>query len=298
MTEPTALGNEAVHHLHDYNIDVRHTATVVSSERITPTGSDAEVRELVLEIDLPDFDYRVGQSVGVLAPAPPDFGAEHHLRLYSVADLPERGPTGPPRIVLCVRRCTYTDSYSGEEYPGVASNYLCDLAPGDTLTLTGPYGLPFAVPDELDANLVLIGTGTGIAPFRALVKHIYRDVDGWTGRVLLFYGAKSGLELLYMNDARDDFSQYYDEETFEAFRALSPRPHWGDPIAWDDAIAERGSELLEMLGQPKTYVYVAGLEKMRPELDAVFAGLAGSAAKWQRRKAELMAGERWVELLY
>jgi ferredoxin--NADP+ reductase len=53
-----------------------------------------------------------------------------------------------------------------------------------------------------------------------------------------------------------------------------------------------------MLGDPKTYVYVAGLEKMRDELDKLFAGLAGSEAKWQRRKAELMAGGRWVELLY
>ena len=52
------------------------------------------------------------------------------------------------------------------------------------------------------------------------------------------------------------------------------------------------------LGDVKTRVYVAGLEKMRPELDRVFAGLAGSMEKWQRRKAELMAGGRWVELLY
>ena len=52
------------------------------------------------------------------------------------------------------------------------------------------------------------------------------------------------------------------------------------------------------MGDPKTYVYVAGLERMRDELDAVFAGLAGSRKKWKRRKAELMAGKRWVEVLY
>ena len=63
-------------------------------------------------------------------------------------------------------------------------------------------------------------------------------------------------------------------------------------------ITQRGAELWKMLGDVKTCVYVAGLEKMRPELDVVFAGLAGSMEKWQRRKAELMAGGRWVELLY
>jgi ferredoxin--NADP+ reductase len=183
-------------------------------------------------------------------------------------------------------------------YKGVASNYLCDLLPGDSLSISGPFGIPFEVPDELDANLILIGSGTGIAPFRALVKHIYRDVPGWRGRIWLFYGARSGLDLLYMNDERDDFAQYYDEETFEAFKALSSRPTWTGRISWEGAIRERGEELWQMLGDVKTHVYVAGLEESLEELDAVFAGVAGSSERWQRRKAELMAGKRWVELVY
>jgi ferredoxin--NADP+ reductase len=284
--------------LEDYDTETRFQATVVSSERITPEESNEEVRELVLEVDRPETDFKVGQSVGVLAPGSPEFGKEHHFRLYSVSDLPESTQKGGSRIKLCVRRCTYIDPYSGEEYDGIASNYLCDLGPGDTLLMAGPFGLPFEVPEDRDANLILIGTGTGIAPFRAFVKHIYRNVPEWYGRVWLFYGARSGLEMIYMNERRDDFAQYYDEETFHAFRALSPRPNWADPIAWDQAIAERSGELWRMLGDPKTYVYVAGLEPMRDELDAVFAGLAGSEKAWKRRKAELQAGKRWVELLY
>ena len=56
--------------------------------------------------------------------------------------------------------------------------------------------------------------------------------------------------------------------------------------------------LLGRAGEPKTYVYVAGLEKSMEELDDVFAKLAGSPQKWLRRKAELLAGHRWVELVY
>lgn len=289
--------SEMVTRLEQYDTENRYQATVVSTERITPAES-VEVRELVLDVDRDDFPYSVGQSIGVLAPGSPEFGNAAHFRLYSVADLPETGDGGRPRIKIAVRRCRYTDPYSGEEYPGVASNYLCDLKAGDGLTLAGPFGLAFEVPPEHDANLILIGSGTGIAPFRALVKHLYANVKDWTGPVWLFHGARSGIELLYQNDKVDDFAKYYDQETFEAFRALSPRPHWSDPIGWDLAIAERGDELWTMLGQPKTYVYVAGLEAMRDQLDAVFSNLAGSGENWKRRKAELMAGKRWVELLY
>jgi ferredoxin--NADP+ reductase len=288
----------AVTHLEDYDREQRFQATVVSSERLTPEASDIEVREIALDVREPDFEFELGQSIGVLAPGTKEFGQDHHFRLYSVADLPERGSSGLPRIKIAVRRASYVDKYSGEQYPGVASNYLCDLVPGDTVTLAGPYGLAFEVPEEMDANLILIGTGTGIAPFRAFVKHIYKNVPQWHGTITLFYGARSGLELLYMNDERDDFSQYYDRDTFQAFQALSPRPAWAAPIDWDGALAQRGEQLWNLLGQPNTYVYIAGLEKMRTELDAAFAEIAGSPQKWARRRAELVAGGRWVEVLY
>ena len=288
----------AVTHLEDYDREQRFQATVVSSERLTPEASDIEVREIALDVREPDFEFELGQSIGVLAPGTKEFGQDHHFRLYSVADLPERGSSGLPRIKIAVRRASYVDKYSGEQYPGVASNYLCDLVPGDTVTLAGPYGLAFEVPEEMDANLILIGTGTGIAPFRAFVKHIYKNVPQWHGTITLFYGARSGLELLYMNDERDDFSQYYDRDTFQAFQALSPRPTWAAPIDWDGALAQRGEHLWNLLGQPNTYVYIAGLEKMRTELDAAFAEIAGSPQKWARRRAELVAGGRWVEVLY
>jgi ferredoxin--NADP+ reductase len=290
--------SEAIRHLSEYEESTRYSAVVVSNERITGEASKAEIRELVLDVARPDFPFQIGQSVGVVVPGDAAFGKEKHFRLYSVADLPEQGGAGKPRIKIAVRRCSYIDSFSGEEYPGVASNYLCDLAPGDSITMTGPFGIVFEVPEERDANLILIGSGTGIAPFRAFVKHIYRDVPDFAGRIWLFYGAQSGLEMAYMNDEKDDFTQYYDRETFEAFRALSVRPGWSDKIAWDAALKERGEELWAMLGDAKTHVYVAGLSKMIEELDAVFASIAGSKEKWKRRKAELMAGRRWVELVY
>ena len=111
-------------------------------------------------------------------------------------------------------------------------------------------------------------------------------------------GAMSGLELLYMNDERDDFGDYYDRATFQAFKALSPRPHWADPIAMDYAIEERAAEVREMLAGESCRVYVAGKADILETLDRVFAGLAGSPDAWQERKERLRAERRWFELVY
>ena len=284
--------------LQEYDISVHVLASVFTTQRITPTESSEEVREIVLDIEDGDFDIRAGQNVGVLMPGHEEFGQDHHLRLYSIADVPERTADGKTRIHVCVRRCSYIDEYSGEEYRGLASNYLCDLQPGDKVTLTGPYGAAFQLPPEPDATMILIGAGTGIAPFRAFLKQVYQDNPEFRGKVWLFHGARTGLELLYMNDVKNDFAQYYDLDTFEAIAALSNRPHWSDAIDWNSAFESRGEELWSLLLDPKTLVYVAGLERIRDELDAEFARIAGSVEKWAQRKSELQAGQRWIELLY
>lgn len=284
--------------LEDYPKEPRYTATVLKTEPITEEGAEVEVRELVMEVDKPGFSFEVGQSIGVLVEGEPAFGKPLHHRLYTVADTPETQPDDRPEITIVVRRCSYIDEYSGEEYIGVNSNFLCDRKPGDEVTITGPFGIPWTVPEDKHANLVLIGMGTGIAPFRAFVKHIHRNVPEWRGKIWLLMGAQSGLELLYMNKQRDDFTNYYDEDTFEAFKALSPRPEWADPIAWDYAIEDRAEEIAELLGQESTYVYVAGQKRIRDSLDALFGALTGSADAWEQKKAGLIAEDRWVELIY
>lgn len=282
-------------HLADFNADNKFQATIKKTERLTPPDTE-EVREIVLEVD-PGFECRVDQSFGVLVKTSGEFGKGAHHRLYSVADLPSRS-NGKPLITMLVKRCSYVDEFSGELYQGVASNYLCDRKVGDRITVTGPFELPFVVPEDKQANLILIGMGTGIAPFRAFVKHIYKNVKDWKGKIRLFYGARSGLELLYLNDKDGDLTNYYDEETFEAFHALSPRPHWADPIQLDKAIEERAAEIVDILSQSNTYIYVAGYEKINDMLNKAFSKILGSKEKWATRKAELVAGKKWAEIIY
>ena len=282
--------------LADFDIENKYKATIKKSERLTPLDTE-EIRELLLEVEQPEFQCKVDQSFGVLVKTKGEFGNAYHHRLYSVADLPSK-QNGKPLITMLVKRCSYVDEWSGELYHGVASNYLCDRKVGDSITITGPFELPFQAPEDKTSNLILIGMGTGIAPFRAFVKHIYKNIKDWKGKIRLFYGARSGLELLYLNDKDGDLTNYYDEETFKAFHALSPRPHWSDPIALDSAIEERAAEIIEMLSKSNTHIYVAGYEKTKEMLDKAFANILGSKERWELRKAELIAGKKWAEVIY
>ncbi len=281
--------------LQNYDTSNRFYAVVKSSQRITPEQSTEEVRDIILEINEDvDVSLEAGQSVGVLVPGPHDFGNEDHLRLYSVAQT----TNGDKNINLCVKRCDYIDEFSGEQYKGVASNYLCDLQPGDSLQLTGPYGLPFEIPGDKSADIIMVGLGTGIAPFRAFIQNLYKKHQTWGGKIRLFYGQRTGAEMLYMNDEKNDLSNYYSKETFEAILAISPKPYLDKPVDFAAAFKQNKDEIWKMLLKPNTHVFLAGLESIATTFDATFSKVAGSDELWQRRKAELQAGHRWVELIY
>ena len=283
-------------HLSDYDTSKRFTARIKKTKRLTPVDTD-EIREIILEVSNPEFNIEINQSFGVLVETDGAFGTPLHHRLYSAADLPSR-VKGKNQITMLVKRCTYVDEFSGELYNGVASHYLCDRKVNDEVTITGPFPLAFSVPEDRSANMIMIGMGTGIAPFRAFIKHIYQNVNDFHGRILLFYGAKSGLELLYLNEKDGDLTNYYDQETFEAVHAFSPRPIFDDPIIIDQVIEDRAEEILEMLSLLNTYVFVAGYEKISGVLDRTFANILGSEEQWKTRKAELIAGKKWAEVIY
>lgn len=271
-----------------------YTGILVRSDRITPTASPEEVRNMVFRTQDLSFDGRAGQCVRVLAPG--QFGNRYHARLYSLAEVDD--DQDHTEFTLCVRRCNYVDDFNGQEYPGVASNYLCDLRPGAAIQFVGPIGYPFSVPDDRDADMLMIGMGTGIAPFRGLVRDVYRRGGGWGGRVRLFHGARSGLEMLYMNDENKDLALYYDQPTFKAFQAVSPRPAFDAPIAIDRSIADNAAEVWSMLRNPGTRVFIAGSETVYARVEKALAETADSAEEWTAVRHALGAEGRWQEVLY
>jgi ferredoxin--NADP+ reductase len=284
--------------LSDYDTSRTTEAVVKESHRITPNDVP-EVRSILLGIAHAGFSYRTGQNIGITVPGAKAFGHDRHFRLYTIANSPQPNDSGEVEIELCVRRCFYIDEVSGEEYPGLASNFLCDAQPGDRITFTGPYGDAFRIPEDPETNLLMVGSGTGIAPFRAFIQHIYEQQPDWHGKVRLFYGARTGTETLYRNDLRDDLTNYYSRETFEAFEGLSKRP-WMDreDTGLGEVVGNNAEAIWKLMQDPKTHVYIAGLPKTAEDFYSAMADVAGSNARWRWTREEMMEQGRWSELLY
>lgn len=285
-------------YLSDYDKSKVHQAIVNQTHRITPDNAP-EVRSIMLTISHPEFSYREGQHIGVIVPGPHEFGHDEHFRLYSIANSPHVSETDTVEIELCVRRCFYIDEFSGEEHPGIASNYLCDLKMGDSISLSGPYGEIFTLPDDPESNLLMVGSGTGIAPFRAFIQHIYLQQQGWKGQIRLFYGARTGAETLYRNDLKNDLDEYYDQKTFQAFEGLSERPWMSqDDDGLHHLLSENAEDIWQLIQHPKTHVYLAGLEKTKTNFENIMRQAAGSNARFRLTREEMIEQSRWSELLY
>ncbi|MDO8340545.1 MAG: oxidoreductase, partial [Candidatus Woesebacteria bacterium] len=131
-----------------------------------------------------------------------------------------------------------------------------------------------------------------------LIRQIYEKVGGWKGQIRLFYGARSPLEMLYMNDENSDLANYFDQPTFKAFQAISPRPAMDAPVALGQALEQNAAEVWEMLQRPNTRVFVAGTANLLPAIEQAMIGLAGSGSNWLRVENALKASGRWSEVLY
>jgi ferredoxin--NADP+ reductase len=272
-------------------------AVITESVRITEPAR-AEVRRIRLSIDDPAFRFSVGQTIGVVVTGPHPMGNRLHTRRYSIASGHKVGEGDRIELELLVRRCFYVDEVSGERYPGIASNFLCDAAAGQRLTITGPYRSPFKAPVDNRSNILMIGTGTGVAPFRGFVQEIYRQRGEWLGQVRLYYGATSGLDLLYRNDADDDLANYYDEKTFAAFRALISKPLSSESDALALALQDTAQQVWDLMQESNTHVYLAGLGRVVETFDKVMEQTAMSPKAWHETRDWIRAQGRWSELIY
>jgi benzoyl-CoA 2,3-epoxidase subunit A len=100
---------------------------------------------------------------------------------------------GYNNVSLTVKRVL--EDWDGRPVRGVASNYLCDLQVSDSVQVIGPFCTSFLMPNHSKCHIVIICTGTGSAPMRAMIEWRRRERKSSTaeqGKLMLFSGARTG----------------------------------------------------------------------------------------------------------
>jgi benzoyl-CoA 2,3-dioxygenase component A len=270
-----------------FGINNPAVATVTGNLRLTGPGATSDIRHIVLDFGATAFPVLEGQSIGILPPGCDAQGKPHHVRLYSVASPRNGERPSYNNLSLTVKRVTH--DHEGRPTAGIASNYLCDLQTGDMVNLVGPYGATFLMPNHAGASLLMICTGTGSAPMRAMTEWRRRRValaEG--GELLLFFGARTPEELPYFGPLMKLPKSFIDVNL-----AFSRVP--GQPKRYvQDLIRQRSDAVIRHLLDQNSYVYVCGLKGMEQGVEQAFQQLCSEhGVDWGALRPELLQQSRF-----
>jgi len=231
-------------------------------QELVEPGHEQELKQYIEERDLLDLvqDY---QLKGITAASFASVLRKLPARLYSISSSPK---ATPDEVHITVRAVQY-EAHGRDRY-GVCSTQLAErLQPGDTLPVYIQHNPNFKLPADPGAPVIMIGPGTGVAPFRAFLSE--REETGAEGKTWLFYGDQHfATDFLYQIEwqrwlkdgvlTRMDvaFSRDTDQKVYVQHRML-----------------EKSRELYEWL-QEGAYVYVCGDEKkMAHDVHATLAAI-------------------------
>jgi benzoyl-CoA 2,3-epoxidase subunit A len=232
-------------------------ASVVGNVRVTEAGKDYDTHHIVLDFGAVPFPVLEGQSIGIVPPGADADGRPHHPRQYSVASPRNGERPGYNNLSLTVKRVL--ENPQGRPMRGIVSNYLCDLDVGDTVEVTGPFGVSFLMPNHPKSAIVMICTGTGSAPMRAMTewrRRLRKSGKFEGGKLMLFFGARTKQELPYFGPLGNLPKDFIDINF-----AFSRTP--GQPKRYvQDLMRERAADLAPLIADPDAYFYVCGLKAM------------------------------------
>ena len=248
------------------------TATVVGNVRVTEVGKDYDTHHVMLDFGAMPFPVLEGQSIGIVPPGVDAHGKPHHARQYSIASPRNGERPGYNNLSLTVKRVL--EDHQGRPVRGVASNYVCDLKLGDKVEVIGPFGASFLMPNHPKSAIVMICTGTGSAPMRAMTEWRRRlrksgKFDG--GKLLLFFGARTRAELPYFGPLQSLPKDFIDIRFAFSREAGQPKTYV------QDAMREAAADLAPLLADPNAYFYVCGLKAMEDGVVLALRDIARAA---------------------
>jgi len=270
-----------------YGREAPALARVAGNYRITDADSDSDIHHIVLEFQRQAFPVIEGQSIGIIPPGFDDKGRPQNIRLYSVASPRDGERPNSNNLSLTVKRVTVARE-DGSVHRGVGSNYVCDLKKGDEVQVTGPFGDTFLMPNHPEANIIMICTGTGAAPFRAFTERRRRRAPDAPGQLMLFFGARSPGELPYFGPLTK-----LPKSLIDVNFAFSRLP--GKPKEYvQDKMRERAETLAPLLESPDTYLYICGLKGMELGCEEALSDICRKHGfDWTKIKAEMRREGRY-----
>lgn len=262
-------------------------ATVTGNFRLTADDATSDIRHIVLDFGAASFPVLEGQSIGIIPPGADEHGRPHHVRLYSVASPRDGERPRYNNLSITVKRVT--EDHAGAAVRGVASNYLCDLRKGDQVNVVGPYGTTFLMPNHPGSHLLMVCTGTGSAPMRAMTERRRRRIELHEGgKLMLFFGARSEGELPYFGPLMKLPNDFIDINL--AFSRVA-----GQPKRYvQDFIRERGEDVAHLLQDENCHVYICGLKGMEKGVDEAFRDVCRQRGMdWDALRPALRAQGRY-----
>jgi len=248
------------------------TAKVVGNVQVNEAGTDNETHHIVIDFGTMPFPVLEGQSIGVVPPGVDAQGKAHHARQYSIASPRNGERAGYNNVSLTVKRVV--EDHQGKAVKGVASNFLCDLKIGDEVQVIGPFGSSFLMPNHPKSHIVMICTGTGSAPMRAMTewrRRLRQSGKFEGGKLLLFFGARTQQELPYFGPL-----QKLPKDFIDIHFAFSRTP--GQPKRYvQDAMRESSADLAALLKDSNTHFYVCGLKSMEEGVVMALRDIANDA---------------------
>lgn len=254
-------------------------ATVSGNVRVTEVGKEYDTHHIVLDFGNTPFPVLEGQSIGVIPPGVDERGKPHHARQYSIASPRNGERAGYNNLSLTIKRVL--EDHNGQPVRGVASNYMCDLQVGDKVQVVGPFGHSFLMPNHPKSHIIMICTGTGSAPMRAMTewrRRLRASGKFESGKLMLFFGARTREELPYFGPLQSLPKDFIDLNFAYSRAADAPKTYV------QDLLRQRSADVATMLSDPNAYFYVCGLKAMEEGVLRALQDVAQSA------------GLNWAEL--
>ncbi|MEL7198210.1 MAG: cytochrome P450 [Pseudomonadota bacterium] len=205
-------------------------------------------------------------------------------RYYSISSSPD-ADAGKCSITVGVVK---GDALSGKgEFKGTCSNYLAELQPGDRFkAVVRQPSANFRLPDDPAAPIIMVGPGTGIAPFRGFMQRraFAKEQGGKLGEAMLFYGCRDETDYLYRDELESFAAQGLVELHTAYSRASKDRAYVQDLITGK---AEKVWSLIEAGAR----IYICGDgAKMEPDVRAALIAICV-----QQRDMSEQAAADWMD---